>query len=538
MEQSLGFLKNDQSKISPESSIFVSNTDVPRPPKNYRHLTVILVILTAILIVVGGYLVINSASKPQNQPASFTPKISPVSYRGENFFLTAVPKPLKNLVLEDLPDSNDIEEARLYKGHLWLSGDGSLIEYDPGSKKIVRYSNPRKVDCSGNIVIVNDFLFAACRQGAVNNVYNPDLEWFPYAVYKINLLNYSLEHVFNKTDGLLNGDNYFLTPDGDAIWVDTFEGIGKINAKTNEVKFYTTEMGLKDNHVIIISIDDKYVWVVGKGELAYFDKTMQQWVSFPPEVIADNKTDGSNTISGFKTTPEGAEIGLFAYDGRKCLLRKYEYSSQRWTTTADIQTGSPQVYVCDERLKTYFPVAFPISGQSPKKTVIDESGLTQITLATSSGEVNRYEINGRVNIYLSPMLNGKRYVLTSATVDVIDESLNLPEIHIKLGGSSLHSRPYVSGSYVLLIDPETLVGVVIDAGCTPQPSCLEQTMWLLDFKAKLVLKVYDIKIPSDYWYILDKFTLTKQQNSLMVNDQNGKPLFHINLTTYNLDTLK
>ena len=204
--------------------------------------------------------------------------------------------------------------------------------------------------------------------------------------------------------------------DGATVWVNTFEGVGKINAKTNELKFYTSELGLQDNHVNINNIGDEYVWVAGKGEMALFSKKSQQWQGFPPEVVSG--IEGSNTILGFKEIQGGTQTGLFTYTDRNCLLREYKYNLQQWVT---INSRSIYyVHECEAWLKTYLPLFMKTITSI---TSTDQDSLTQLNLPKPSGGTEKYIINGRANLYLSSVIEGKRYILTSSTIDIIDETL-------------------------------------------------------------------------------------------------------------------
>lgn len=504
--------------------------------------------IIALIVVVGVVTYFRFKLKPPQYQESknYNKTSQTISAPGyEKFFLTSIPKSIENLTLEDLPDYKEIQGAAKFKGNIWMSGDGSVIEYNPESRKILSYSDPIKANCDRNLVLVNNFIFVPCHIDNIEDAFGhtEQLEGKiyagHYAVFKINPLTHKVEHVFSKEDGLQNGYNYELVADGDTVWIETFKGIGRIDSKTNEVSFYPeSQIGVSFGLGSILP-DKDYVWghSLDTG-LALFDKAAKTWRKFTSEeTIGGQGETRLDFRGGIKLVQGGFEAGIYAGDQAtdNCLIRKYDYTAKQWSTVFSQQVK--YVTNCEDLLKPQFPQYFYY-------TKTDQDGLNQLALPNPSGEVSNYQLDGRANLVLSPIINGKRYILTNATVDLLDSSLNIPELYIKLGknieGGSPHSIN--QGTINLLIDPESLLGVVIDSGCGPSSFCGESKIWLLDLKNAKILKDFNSVFKSDSannsFFSLDKWTLRKQQNVLTLNDENARPKVSIDTESLKISILK
>lgn len=193
----------------------------------------IMVVVLLTVVSIASFLILqNQKSKvsPQNQ---ISPKVEKLET--DNFFKSPKDLHVRRIKVDQLPDSEGIQGFETYKNSLWVSGDGALIEYDLNLGKVIGFSDPLKANCDSNLVIVNDYLFAACR--------TPTRKYIgKYLVLKINLKNLKVEKIFSEKDGLLDQNNYDLFKDGNYVWVSTYDGLGKVNAKTDEVDFYRGEL--------------------------------------------------------------------------------------------------------------------------------------------------------------------------------------------------------------------------------------------------------------------------------------------------------
>lgn len=515
---------------------------------NQSGAVIIVVAVIFVLAVVGilGYFLLGKNKPNTSIPGTNTnnqsvPSITQTSGTVHNdFFLFSIPKPISNISILNLPNTASIRNVIPFKDSLWFAGGGNLVEYDTKSDKLVSYSDMTKANCDGNVVMTNNFLFTSCHSDNVEDAFGHTEQLTSkiftghYSVYKINPSTHEVEHIFGDKDGLLNRYNYNLVSDGDTVWVQTFKGIGRIDAKTNAVSFYTTPQiditfGIGK---IIPDKDFVWAWSADKG-LALFNKSTQSWQQFVDADIlgrpAPYRLDARPFNNPVKLVSSGLQIGLWAGDNAQnnCLVRQYDYTTKQWTTVSQQQIQ--YVYQCEDLLKQQFP-------QEPTYTTVNSDGLVQILLP---GTNKQYQIDGRNNYILSPLLNNKRYILTGSTIDVIDDSSAFRQILVKLGnlpssGVSYGDSTAYEGLVSFFVDSSSL-GVVVDPDCAGQGCKGGQKAWLIDLKAGKVNKVYTTKadnLPSgDSLYNL---SMSREGNLLVIKDKNGKPLFNIDTTNYSL----
>lgn len=509
-------------------------------------IAVVVIFILAVVGAAGYYLLgknkLNSSvpgTNTNNQSSSSitqTPKTAP-----NNFFLFSIPKPISNLSILNLPNTASIRNVIPFKDSLWFAGGGNLVEYDTKSGKLVSYSDMTKVNCDSNIVMANNFLFTSCRSDNIEDAFGHTEQLTSkiftghYSIYKINPSTHEVEHVFSDKDGLLNRYNYNLVSDGDTVWVQTFEGIGRIDAKTNAVSFYTTPQiditfGIGK---IIPDKDFVWAWSADKG-LALFNKSTQSWQQFMDADVTGRpvayRLDARPFNNPVKLVSGGLQIGLWAGDNAQnnCVVRQYKYITKQWTTVS--QQQMKYVTQCEDALKPQFP-------QDPTYTTVDSDGLTQIQLPDAN---KRYQIDGRNNYILSPVLDNKRYILTGSTIDVIDDSSSFRQILVKLGTLPLsgvsYGDPTAYESMVnFLIDSTSSLAVVVDPDCAGQGCHGGQKAWLVDLKAGKVNKTYTTKadnLPSGD--SLFNLSMSREGNLLVIKDKNGKSLFNIDTTDYSL----
>lgn len=138
--------------------------DTDNPIEGYKRnfyplLIAGILILIIVLIGIKSYLPKKEQSQAikNNHPSV---SISPSSSQAQqinlnNFFLFAIPKPIKNLTVYDLPNYANFQSVITIGDSLWLTGDGainlqsteiggSIIEYNTKSGKIVSYSDPQE----------------------------------------------------------------------------------------------------------------------------------------------------------------------------------------------------------------------------------------------------------------------------------------------------------------------------------------------------------------------------------------------------------
>ncbi len=513
----------------------------------------------------------------------------------KDFFIFSIPKPIKDIALGDLPNNANPYNVIRHKDRLWFAGDGSIIEYDTKSGKLVNYSNPKKGNCNSNIVIASGYLFTSCSMKGVkefDSEYagkpNEDLR---YAIFKIDPINHGIKHIFTPKDGLTNTNSYVLYADGDTVWVGTQNGVGRINAVTNQVKFYTgKELGMERNDkdltipagaspnkdhnfsVITMLIDKNYVWAAidtvkppypgfpSSGGLSLYDKRTKIWGAFEIYDLKDQSPTGFGLL-GIKTIPGGIEIGFDdGYIGgrrnwmdkqnlnyRKSYSRfvekQYAYSAKKWTTINELPHSSEyyqktQAYISSKYF-TRSPHESPFNPFYPLSQPIDEYGLTQLRSPNSS---ETFQLDGRNNLFISPMIGNKRYLLTNATIDVIDDTSPFRQLLIKLStrpdaiAQNIQDdtgRPIFHNYTQFLVEPETLLAVVIDRGFGGMIG-LPSKLSIIDLKTKKIVKEH-IKsgvLPEGVYG--EGLTIEKDNNLLVIKDKNGRLVFNINATNYSL----
>lgn len=544
-------------------------TPQPQSLNSSLHSTKLPFILGSIIVIIViigvGFIGAFRKNTPPAQKSSavipaFPTAIQTQKKNSGNFFFFSIPKPLRDITLTELPNDGNPKNVVEINDHLWFAGDGSIIEFDTKSGKLVSYSDPKKANCDSDIIFIKPYIYASCRIDNIEDAFGHTTQLHTklytghQGVLKINPATHTLEHIFSKADGLLNGYNYELTPDGNTIWIATFNGVGKINTTTDHVDFYTTELGFQNSSNAIsysvnpILVDKDYVWAwntassKSQGGIAVYNKALGTWKAFGPRELKDSdfsRIDLEFSNNGFaaKLIPGGIQIGF--RDGNvgqneRYVEKQYNYETGKWTNVNNerVATGIDSTKTMEYVASTY-PGAFNFQK-------VDENGLTQIQLPGSS---TIYQLDGRNNYVLSPMIGNKRYVLTDATVDVIDDTSPFRQILVKLG-ERLESGIYYADSSAyeelvhFLIDPDSLLAVVIDTQCGGQGCRNAQKAWLIDLKNKKINKIYtqvDDLPTGDL--MLNKLSMDRTGNLLVVKNEDGKPIFNIDITTYTLTPL-
>lgn len=527
--------------MSTSENFSVNTSKIFSVKKGFAQI-LILGLVVAVFVLAGAYYLkrnLKPTASTQTPPTiSQNPQVN-----SSDFFFFSIPKPYQSLTVYQLPNNMNPRNVVQYNDSLWFAGDGSLVEYDTKSGKLVSYSDMTKANCDSNVVIANNSLFTSCHTDNIQDAFGhteqltSEIYTGHYSVYKINPSTHLVEHVFTDKDGLQNRYNYNLVADGDTVWAQTFKGIGRIDAKTDSVSFFTTPQ-IDITFGIGRIIPDKdfvWAWSADKG-LALFNKTTQSWQQFTDSDVIGRPTtyrlDARPFNNPVKLISGGLQIGLWAGDNAQnnCLVRQYDYSTKQWTTVSSQQIQ--YVYQCEDALKQQFP-------QESTYTTTDSSGLTQIQLPGSS---KQYQLDGRDNYILSPMVGNKRYVLTSATVDVIDDSSPFRQILVKLGGLPSSDVSYgdpsaYEGLVGFFIDPNSSLAVVTDSACGGQGCSGKEKVWLIDLKLGKINKTYT-KADGINGEQLSELSMNSEGDLLVIKDKNSQPLFNINTTDYNLALIK
>lgn len=521
-----------------------------------KGFTPILIIVVVLLVVVGTVYYFSkrhNVSLPQMKPpaSQASSQLQKTAITKNDFFFTSIPRPIKDITVNDLPNNAFVRNVVTYNDQLWFAGSGSLIAYDAKKSQLVGYSNPKKGFCDSNVVLANNFLFTSCRMNNVaefSKEYSGRPDYAQYAIIKLDPKTYQIKHVYLPKDGLLDTSNFVLYQDGDIVWVATSNGVAAIDATTDKVSFYIDELGIQGTVHSIgkIFVDDKYVWAYtnsnaySTGGLSLFSKATKTWKPFGPQELKDRRPSNFDLESlangyGFKLIPGGIQaayrdgditVGNETFD--RLVEKQYNYNTGKWTKKSE-QPATGSYYTSSiEKLSLNYP-------GEPNAAKEDQYKLVQLQIASKT-----YQLDGRNNIRLSPVIEEKRYLLTSGTIDVIDDTYPFRQILVKLHDkleTNLNSdyTSVYNGPIQFLVDPETLQAFVASLQCGPgMDACSpSQKVWLIDLKNAKILKEYTAadKVP-----IVDNLTgisLTKEGTVSTIHDSSGKTLFSINTANYN-----
>lgn len=459
------------------------------------------------------------------------------------FLSTALPRPLEDLTLTDIPAYFDVTNAVQDGETIWFAGNGFILEYDI-AKKMVTASTVKKT--SGHcidVVLAGGFLYAACDVRGIDQ-YKDAFKGFEnsahnYAVFKVDPKTRSTVKIVTPKDGLRGVVGYRLVADAADVWVTSQGGVGRILA-TGHVSFYDRELAIAGAAPTTgsVLIDGNHVWVTSlattdsKGGISMFDKNSGTWLGFDPDNLQERERDKID-VEGLKTIPGGIQIAF--RDGRisgtiRLVEKLYNYSSGSWTKINDMPTtGDGGIATYDYVQKTY--------PQPLVHTAIGTDGLSQLRLP-STGQT--FPTNGRRSYILTPQHNGKRYLLTSATIDVLEDSSPFNRTLIKLGeGIQLHQsfpNPLQYQNLVQFpIEPERMRALVIDMACDTRIGCTDkQKVWLVGLTEGKLLRTYTAADGVPNGKLLSGVTLTSDGTTLTAHNKLGMKVFMINIATNHL----
>ncbi|MBI1862887.1 hypothetical protein HYS00_02090, partial [Candidatus Microgenomates bacterium] len=361
-------------------------------------------------------------------------------------------------------------------------------------------------------------------------------------IIKANPETLVTEKVFTPKDGLNSTEGYRLTSAADAVWFSTQNGVGRIDTKTNTVTFTDRGLGIKSPQVSTgtILFDGDHVWVQivantqSMGGIALLDKTTGKWTGFDSDNLQD-RVIGKVDLEGIKLVPGGIQIAF--RDGRvnqteRLVEKEYQYESGIWKKLSDKPTTGDGGIPTYEYMRTAYP-------QPPVYTLPSANGLT-IMRNPVTGQ--SYGTNGRRNYILSPMIVDKRYLLTSATIDIIQDSSPFNKILIPLGEGigleqSFANVAQYQQTIQFAIDPASLIGLVTDSACGPTGCTDHQKAWLVDLKSEQLLRVYTSADLLPGGKILTGLHLTKKGSVVEVYNKLGLRVFTIDLSDYHLTPL-
>lgn len=515
----------------------------------------LLILIPVILIpfILGIIYIFSNSNKKPADPEM--PIVSEAETSQDNFFKTSLANEFENITTEDLPHSRLIGGVARYKDSLWISGDGTLIEYDAKTNKIKRFSDPKISRCDTSVVIVGDFLYTPCRIFASS----PGEDYPPYSIYKINLKNYKIEKIIDNKTGLQNDLNLKLYKDGETIWIATYQGVGKLNTKDDSITFYNKELGIKSNSyeethygVNNILVDEDVVWAVvtasaySSGGVSLFDKNTKKWTPFGPVEIGKSiKGQDRIDFDGVMLTPKGLRV---AYSDSQetnpndlLIEKEYSHVDKKWTI---ISNNRESTGINSNPTREYIKQTYK---SNLEEGLEDSEGNIQIY--SPDGKMLN-QINGRAFLWISNLIGDKRYLITSSTFDVLKRSGKFPEILFKFGKNYDYSQPHPTDPGVkFLSTQDNAYAVLIDPAYFPGFEGPEywDTMfvWVVDLKTDKLIKKFssDTKYEwrKTFGYESELIPSESEEQSIKRNGDvitvftGGKPMFEYNIASQSIN---
>jgi len=272
-----------------------------------------------------------------------------------------------------------------------------------------------------------------------------------------------------------------------------------------------------------------------------FDKKTSKWTAYEPDDFMDyDKSrfdlEFSDTGTSAKLIPGGIQIAYRdghmngSYD--RLVEKQYSYKTDKWTKINEEPTTGEYYESVTKKLNATYP------NTESKFTFRDENRLTQIKMP---GTNQTYLLDGRDNLILSEMVNGKRYLLTTGSIDLIDNTYPFRQLLIKIPGgilSDIYSvSPLAEGGVVnFLIDESTETALLVDSACAGMGCGEGRKIWLIELKNKKIIKTFtqnDSDIP-DGMTLLTEMIMKKDGEILRVYNKENKEIFNIDLKTNDL----
>lgn len=459
------------------------------------------------------------------------------------FFATSITQPFGELTLNDIPAYFDITNVVKDGNTIWFAGNGFILEYDTVKKAVVGSSVRKNTGDCADVALAGGFLYAACDvrgidqykasfTGFENNIHN-------YVVFKINPKSNEIVKVFTPKDGLKSTVSYRLFADAADIWVTSVGGVARIQPDET-VSFFDKQLAINGSvpSPSQVVADGTHIWVISaptdhsKGGVSVFDKQTNGWLGFDPDDLQEREREKID-VEGFKIIPGGVQIAF--RDGRinltvRLVEKQYNYTSGIWKKISDMPTtgdGGIGTYA-------YLRKSYP---QRPVYTEVDGRGFSQLRLPTTG---QSYPTNGRRSYIFSEMINGKRYLLTSASIDVLEPDSPFNRVLVPLGEGLELSQIYPSlESYQTLVrfvvEPQSMLGLVVDTACDPRLGCQgKQKAWLVDLNNGKLLRAYTAVDGLPGGKLLNGLTLSLNGTTLSVYNKLGIRLFAIDTTTNTL----
>lgn len=359
-----------------------------------------------------------------------------------------------NLTLEDLPNLTDIRGIFRYKDKLIIGGLNRIVEYDPVQKKITRMNN-KLLGCIDDFEVVGNELFVACHNPISNSVTNLN------GIYKINLESGKLIQKFiegeNNFPGVVNAT--FAFKDGH-LWVGAYQGVFKLNLKTNEITSYTpTQLGTDCDWPRMYA-NENYVWTVPQsggscGAVAsVYQPESDTWIGYKNSHFVSDNPSQITSAYNFIDSPNNIYISYAdSYNGGPNFrMVKYNSTKKDWDKVVSYNDYDGHLPLKDK----YFPESTSFRATNNLISHYFDERLGQEFIATDN-IIPLYK-------YMSNNSKGAYYLLTEEGVYSLVKNgfptklidLNNP-LNYRYGSYDSTIQPYTyvtkDDKFILLIGP-------------------------------------------------------------------------------------
>ena len=144
--------------------------------------------------------------------------------------------------------------------------------------------------------------------------------------YGLNWIDLLSMEIYSPSQTILdNVQINQLAHDGQVLWAATRFGLYSIDSFKDEITFHSSRAAIPDYNPTSLEIVKDQIWIANRYGIAYWDRSLDQWHSFPGLDFNGEIRDISHTkkILWFATN-----IGLLRYNPKTNYWRLYD--EKRW----------------------------------------------------------------------------------------------------------------------------------------------------------------------------------------------------------------
>lgn len=347
----MNFFKEDTTNFSEE---LLQNPDRKNPKK--ALLFFILLLMLILILIITPFIFFNDKTsinkKIETKTINFIDKnflVIDTSIK-ENVFIDKVPF-FEKLDYQNLPQTYDIRNAYNYKSNLIIAGFNKIIIYSPTENKIIKQNNPHILDCLNSSTLIDNFLYVLCYgNDSKRGLFVVDLDNNKIIKSYHDKLKIPLDKFLQISrekqlaiPTLLNGR---VTGKNNNVWIGAWNGVFKIDTKTDEVNFYKNkDMGFSEGcqsfraysnrkTVLILPVNSSNC----EGGLTLFDDSNNLWKNFKVndfDVTDDRKDINLDLIAYSENNLYLSYILESSKRGLKMRLTTYDWKDEKWIKVID-----------------------------------------------------------------------------------------------------------------------------------------------------------------------------------------------------------